>query len=224
MKRNNFQFEADFKKSIKLDELTMQLLYQKSYFTTCKIIAVNNNEPNNGSGFFCKIPLKGKIIKFLFTNNHVLDKDSIKEGEIIKCSYKNKLKKFEIKKRRCFTNADLDYTCIEILNEDQIEDFFEIENKNLYNPKEYNYEVIALPKYPDGGGSLKIYSGYLTEIDGYQIYHNVSTDLGSSGSPIILVLRDFKILGIHCSGLKQRKQNRGILMTKILSDIEKVKR
>ena len=221
MKRNNFQFEADFKKSIKLDELTMQLLLKKSYLATCKIIAVNNNEPKNGSGFFCKIPLKGKIIKFLFTNNHVLDKDSIKEGEIIKCSYKNKLKKFEIKKRRCFTNADLDYTCIEILNEDQIEDFFEIENKNLYNS---NYEVIALPKYPDGGGSLEIYSGYLTEINDYQIYHYVTTSKGSSGSPIILVLRDFKILGIHCSRLKQRKQNRGILMTKILSDIEKVKR
>ncbi len=223
MKRNNYQFEADFKKSIKLDELTMQLLLKKSYLATCSIMRGTNDTLIHGSGFFCKIPLKGKIIKFLFTNNHVLDKDSIKEGEIIKCSYKNKLKKFEIKKRRCFTNADLDYTCIEILNEDQIEDFFEIENKNLYNPKEYNFEDIALPQYPDGG-FLKIYSGYLTEIDDYQIYHYVTTSKGSSGSPIILVLRDFKILGIHCSGLKQRKQNRGILMTKILSDIEKVKR
>ncbi len=222
MKRNDYQNEADFGKSIQLDRQTEKLLLKQSYLATCKIITGKNNSPIHGTGFFCRIPLKGKIIKFLFTNNHVLNEDSIKEGEIIKCSYKKTLKQFEIKNRRCFTNEELDYTCIEILNEDQIEYFFEIENENSNNPKEYNYEDIAIPQYPKGG-PLKINSGYLSEIiNDYQIYHYVTTDYGSSGSPIILILRDFKILGIHCAKLQGK--NRGITMKKIIDDIEKVKR
>ena len=161
-------------------------------------------------------------MKVLFTNNHILNKNSIKEGEIIKCRYKNEIKKFEIKNRKCFTNEELDYTCIEILNEDKIEDFFEIENENSNNPKEYNGEDIALPQYPKGG-PLKINAGCLVKIEGNQIFHYVTTFKGSSGSPIILLLRKYKIIGIHCAASEKLKMNRGINIKDILDDIKKVK-
>ena len=222
MKRNDYQNEADFGKSIQLDRQTEKLLLKQSYLATCKIITGKNNSPIHGTGFFCRIPLKGKIIKFLFTNNHVLNEDSIKEGEIIKCSYKKTLKKFEIKNRRCFTNEELDYTCIEILNEDQIEDFFEIENEKSNNPKEYNGEDIAIPQYAKAG-PLQINAGCLVKIDENQIYHYVTTYKGSSGSPIILILRHYKILGIHCAASEELKMNRGIIIKEILNDIKKVK-
>jgi V8-like Glu-specific endopeptidase len=220
MKKNDYELEADYGESIELDKKTEEFLLKKSNAATCKIISESENgRPLHGTGFFCIIPYLGKV---LLTNNHVLNKNSINEGEIIKCRYKYELKKFEIKNRKCYTNEDLDYTCIQILDEDKIEDFFEIENENSNNPKEYNYEDIAIPQYPKGG-PLKINSGYLSEIiNDYQIYHYVTTDYGSSGSPIILILRDFKILGIHCAKLQGK--NRGITMKKIIDDIEKVKR
>ena len=219
MKKSDYELEADYGGSIELDKKTEEFLKKKSNVATCKIISESENRPLYGTGFFCKIPLLGKV---LFTNNHILNKNSIKEGEIIKCRYKNELKKFEIKNRKCFTNEELDYTCIEILNEDKIEDFFEIENENSNNPKEYNGEDIALPQYPKGG-PLKINAGCLVKIEGNQIFHYVTTFKGSSGSPIILLLRKYKIIGIHCAASEKLKMNRGINIKDILDDIKKVK-
>ena len=82
----------------------------------------------------------------LFTNNHILNKESIQIGNIIKCVYENKIKKIEITKERfCNTNADLDYTCIQIFNDDKIEDFYEIEIENNDN---YLNEDICIMQYP----------------------------------------------------------------------------
>ena len=166
MEKYDYELEADYGKSIELDKKTEEFLLKKSNAATCKIISQSENGiPLHGTGFFCNIPSLGK---FLFTNNHVLNKNSINEGEIIKCRYKDELKKFEIKNRQCFTNEDLDYTCIQILDEDKIEDFFEIENENSNNSKEYNGEDIALPQYPKGG-PLKINAGCLVKIEGKKI-------------------------------------------------------
>ena len=220
MEKYDYELEADYGESIELDKKTEEFLLKKSNAATCKIISESENgTPLHGTGFFCRIPLLGK---FLVTNNHVLNKNSINEGEIIKCRYKDELKKFEIKNRRCYTNEDLDYTCIQILNEDKIEDFFEIENENSNNPKEYNGEDIALPQYPKGG-PLKINAGSLVKIEGNQIFHYVTTFKGSSGAPILLLLRKYKIIGIHCASSDKLKMNRGINIKDILDDIKKVK-
>ena len=220
MEKYDYELEADYGESIELNKKTEEFLLKKSNAATCKIISQSENgRPLHGTGFFCIIPYLGKV---LFTNNHVLNKNSINEGEIIKCRYKDELKKFEIKNRLCFTNEDLDYTCIQILDEDKIEDFFEIENENSNNPKEYNGEDIALPQYPKGG-PLKINAGCLVKIEGNQIFHYVTTFKGSSGSPILLLLRKYKIIGIHCAASEKLKMNRGIKIKDILDDIKKVK-
>ncbi len=220
MEKYDYELEADYGESIELDKKTEEFLLKKSNAATCKIISESENgTPLHGTGFFCIIPYLGKV---LFTNNHVLNKNSINEGEIIKCRYKNELKKFEIKNRRCYTNEDLDYTCIQILDEDKIEDFFEIENENSNNSKEYNGEDIALPQYPKGG-PLKINAGCLVKIEGNQIFHYVTTFKGSSGSPILLLLREYKLIGIHCATSEKLKMNRGIKIKDILDDIKKVK-
>ena len=220
MEKYDYELEADYGKSIELDKKTEEFLLKKSNAATCKIISQSENgTPLHGTGFFCIIPYLGK---FLFTNNHVLNKNSINEGETIKCLYKNELKKFEIKNRKCFTNEELDYTCIQILDEDKIEDFFEIENENSNNSKEYNGEDIALPQYPKGG-PLKINAGCLVKIEGNQIFHYVTTFKGSSGSPIILLLRKFKIIGIHCLASEKIKINKGIKINYIINDMNKVK-
>ena len=220
MEKYDYELEADYGESIELDKKTEEFLLKKSNAATCKIISQSENgTPLHGTGFFCIIPYLGK---FLFTNNHVLNKNSINEGETIKCLYKNEIKKFEIKNRQCFTNEELDYTCIQILDEDKIEDFFEIENENSNDSKEYNGEDIALPQYPKGG-PLKINAGCLVKIEGNQIFHYVTTFKGSSGAPILLLLRKYKIIGIHCAASEKLKMNRGIKIKDILDDIKKVK-
>ena len=191
------KLEADVGDELLLDEVIKQKLIEKGKKSTCKIILSDNeNSIIKGSGFFCKIPYFGKKMKVLLTNNHILNKESIKKGNEIKLSYQNKLKILEItEERNCWTSLTYDFTCIEILNKDNIEDFFEIENENKNN---YNGDEIAVIQYPEGG-PMKIYGGHLYEINNDTIIHSAKTNKGSSGSPIILLLRDFKIIGIHHS-------------------------
>ena len=209
------ELEIDCGDNLEIDKETETKLFEKGKLTTCKIITENNN----GTGFFSIIPFKNKKIKMLFTNNHVLNNESIQVGNIIKCAYKEKIKIIEITEERfCHTNSELDYTCIQIFNDDKIEDFFEIENENNKNPKDnYLNEDICIMQYPNGLLTLKV--GHLKKIDKEQIQHSVTTFKGSSGSPIILLLRDYKIIGIH-RGFNNRL-NLGTSMKYIIEDINK---
>ena len=210
------ELEIDCGDNLEIDKETETKLFEKGKLATCKIITDNWN----GSGFFCIIPFKNEKIKMLFTNNHVLNNESIQIGKIIKCAYKNKIKVIEItEKRFCQTNADLDYTCIQIFNDDKIEAFYEIENEKNKHPEDnYLNEDICIMQYPKGG-SLTLKTGDLKQIDEEKIQHSVTTFKGSSGSPIILLLRDYKIIGIHRG--TNNKLNLGTSMKYIIEDINK---
>ena len=56
----------------------------------------NKEKNKEGSGFFCKINIKGKEMKVLFTNNHVLNENNIKKNSIIKIMYNNKINEIKI--------------------------------------------------------------------------------------------------------------------------------
>ena len=75
-------------------------------------------------------------------------------------------------------------------------------------------------QYPNGG-PLTLKTGHLKKINEDKIHHSVTTCKGSSGSPIILLLRDFKIIGIHTSYSNRLKVNFGTSMKYILEDIMK---
>ena len=116
-------------KPIKKKEIDELYSYESSMW---KIQYATENEGKriNGSatGFFCEI--KDENIPFkkaLFTNNHVLNEKNIEIGKIIIFEHLKTIKKIEItEKRRVFTNTELDYTCIEILDSDKINNFFKI--------------------------------------------------------------------------------------------------
>ena len=214
----NLDFELYTGEDIEIDKKIEDILIKKGEMATCKIIT----KYNNGTGFFCKIPLYNQLIKFLFTSNHIINKDLIKTGNNIHFVYKLKRKKIEITdNRKCFTNEDLDYTCIEIFDEDEIEDFFDVENKEYKDINEYFLnEDIAIIQYPKGG-PLKINAGHLKEINENMIKHKVSTDYGSSGAPIILYERNYEILGIHRARNTKLNINMGIYIKFIIEDIKK---
>ena len=80
----------------------------------------------NGAGFFCHIPLKK--IKVFITNNHIINQEFLdKEKKLILFIENNKkeinLKLFRFKQ----TNELLDFTVIEILKEDNISNFLELD-------------------------------------------------------------------------------------------------
>ena len=75
-------------------------------------------------------------------------------------------------------------------------------------------------QYPNGG-PLTLKGGHLKKIDKEQIQHSVTTFKGSSGSPIILLLRNYKIIGIHRSSNDKLKLNLGTSMKYIIEDINK---
>ena len=137
----------------------------------------------HGTGFFCRIPFPDffNIKPVLMTNNHVLNKDDIAEGNIIEFTLnKEKIRK-KIKitdKRKVYTNEKYDITIIElILKEDSIDansfldidtkiycdnPNYEFRNKDIYiigNIKDYTYGKI---KSIDENGNIgkKIKGGF----------------------------------------------------------------
>ena len=68
---------------------------------------------------------------------------------------------------------------------------------------------------------MKINSGYFIKICNNNILHSVSTENGSSGSPIILLFRDFKVIGIHKAYNEKGKSNLGTYIKDIIECINK---
>ena len=100
----------------------------------CKIIT----KIKTGTGFFCHVPQK--CIKILITNNHVIDKTYLdKENKLyytIADNNKEIFKEINLKNERYkLTNEKLDFTIIEILEEDNINNYLEI-NDTIYNKNE----------------------------------------------------------------------------------------
>ena len=172
----------------------------------CKINfkTIKNGEikDGKGTGFFLEInddniPFK----KALFTNNHVLNKNSIEMNKEIVFEYCNKIKKIKItENRKAFTNNELEYTCIEIFDKDNINNFFRID-KSVFRDKNLlkNKEIFIL-QYPYGELSHDV--GKILDIENNKIIHSVNTEEGSSGSPLIKRYNTNLIIGIHYGSKK----------------------
>ena len=192
--------------------------YLKKEDAICKLIT------GSGTGFFCKFTVNGRTMKGLFTNNHVLKEDLIKENSIIELRHNDEIKEIKITSNRfkC-TNEELDYTCIEIFDNKDYNNYFEIDdNINCQNPNiQYGNKLGAIYQFPNekdlscGEGLIEgIKNANNTNI----IIHKITTDFGSSGSPIFLS-DNLKVIGIHCRR-KDKDTNIGIYFKNILRDIE----
>ena len=175
----------------------------------------------HGTGFFCKVlyPDFFNLKPALITNNHVLGKEDIGEGKIIKfilTTLNNEKIHKEIlitNKRKIFTDEKLDITIIELnLQEDSIEpdSFLEIDSK--INCENTNKEFKNIDIYIIGNIQEYTY-GKIKNIDedGINIEHLCATRPGMSGSPIIN-LNNFKIIGIHKGAHPKKQCNLGTFL------------
>ena len=192
----------------------------------CKISfkKIENNElkEGKGSGFFCEIsdfPIKYA----LFISNHILNESSIDIGNTnFEYSSEKPLYK-EIKiteKRKVITNEELDYTCIELFEMDDIKDYFKIEPFLLkYSVEVFKNNDIFILQFPKGN-DISFSDGKILDFKDNKIFHNASTENGSSGSPIIRRCKDNYIIGLHKGVNKNNKYNLGTPFNLILDDIK----
>ena len=189
-----------------------------------KIIYIGVKGRVKGTGFFFKqnIPsIKYNNKYFLMTNNHVLNKDFFNDNTHLEIEHKNKQIIIPLNNRIKYTNEELDFTIIEILPTDdffsEIKFFFTFDNYIMINDSESKYlnEDICIFQYPNGE-ELSFAQGEIKNIDDYEIKHLVSTEPGSSGSPILL-LNDLTIIGIHQAG--GNEYNKGIFICLFLCSI-----
>ena len=203
---------------------------------------IENNQLKNGhgSGFFCEIEGNFPIKHALFTNNHILNESNLEIGKQIKFKYfeKSILNSPKISEknititndRKTFTNEELDYTCNEIFDSDGIKNYFKIE------PKIYEFEdsskskifekkdIFILQFYDDN--KITFSDGNIKEINDYEIVHQASTEVGSSGSPIIKRDKyntDNYIIGLHKGAYEdenERIYNEGTTFYSILDNIK----
>ena len=179
-------------------------------------------EDIDGSGFFLEINMNDILFKkCLLTNSHVLNGNDIKLNKEIKLVYKNEIKKIKItENRKVYTNEELDYTCIEIFDKDNIKEFFKIDENLLeYSIENYKNKNIFILQYPKGN-EISFSSGTILDIKDTKIIHNCSTNNGSSGSPIISRNSDYSVIGVHYGSDKDKTFN---LSTNIISIINHIK-
>ena len=182
------------------------------------------SEYNIGTGFFCKIPSKN--IKVLITNNHILDQNFLDNEKKLKYIIDTENKKYEKEinleiDRYKYTDINLDISIIEILPDDNITNFLEIDD--YIDSLEYKEEIIFSVNYPKGK-ELKISMGEYLYKDKIYFGYSTGEENGESGGPIILY-DNMKIIGLHKESKKNTKNNIniGISFNYIINKINFIK-
>ena len=147
------------------------------------------NEYTKGIGILCNI--KSKNIKALITYNHMINFDFLNKGEKM-ILYINK-KEYEINikiNRYKYTNEDLDFTIIEILDKDNIKNFIEID-KFIYS-KNYTGSNIIFAYLNDDGNDFELSHNKIIKKD--NDYYTCDIETMKEG---IIILKDnMKLIGI----------------------------
>ena len=187
----------------------------------CKIIIKINNEYKQGTGFFMNI---SNSLKYLITNYHVINPDII-HGDIEIELHNHKKMKLGLTNRNInYIEQPRDITIIEIKNTDEIYNDIKFLEYDMNYKKGYqiykNADIFTI-EHPNGDDA-SCASGTIINIEDYEFDHNISTDKGSSGCPIILNndnINLIQVIGIHKNGDKTEGINGGTFIGEIFNEI-----
>jgi V8-like Glu-specific endopeptidase len=190
----------------------------------CKIsIKMKDQKIQNGTGFFMNI---SNTIKYLITNYHVINPDLINEDIEIEIEIWNhkkmklSLNNYNIK----YFEDPKDITVIEIKNSNEIYkdiNFLDYDRNYINGYKIYNNVDVFSIEHPFGKIAACA-SGKIIKIYDYEFDHNISTDNGSSGCPIILLndnINLIQVIGIHKNADKLEKINGGTFIGEIFKEL-----
>ena len=185
----------------------------------CKITYKNMGQEFFGTGFF----MIYNSLKCLISVNHVITSNLINKN--IEIEIYNK-KKFNLQLNSRFIKffeRPIDISVIEIKDSDGINEYIEYLKHDLnYMDGGYTQykgkDVLSLG-YPFGE-TLSAGTGKIKDINKYEFDHDIPTEIGSSGSPIILFYSE-KILGIHKYGNEGKNINVATFIGEIFNIINK---
>ena len=185
--------------------------------SVCKIkYKINEQDYVCGTGFF----MNYQQFKSLITAYHIINPDL--ENKSIEIEIYNKEKVTLILNNRIIKYfEDLDISVIEIkesliLNNKDIKYLkYDLNYKEGY--EQYKLIDIICLQYP-GGGNLNAQIGKIINVKNeYEFEHNISTEPGSSGSPIIISSIK-RVIGIHTSGDFEKEINIGTFISEIFNE------
>ena len=214
------------KNRAKIEVLTEQRIIPVKIITKvikaiCKIkIKPKKGRTKFATGFFMNY---SKSLKCLMTNYHVINPNLEFEFIEIEIHNENKMLLKLNNRTAKFIERPKDLAMIEIKKSD------EIYNDIEFLDYDYNYSINGYAIYKNldvfsiehpNGGEAKYSSGKIIDIDGYEFMHNISTDKGSSGCPIILLndnINLIQVIGIHKEGYEAIKLNGGTFIGEIFN-------
>ena len=213
--------------SIKTDEICTghkpikMNIANKVMKSICKIIIKNNDKISYGTGFFLNVT---NSLKYLLTNYHVINQNSIGNLEL-EIWNQNRIKLNLDNRQIKYFEKPKDITIVEIKNTDEIYKDIEFLDYDInYKNKGYiiykNVDVFSI-EHPYGEDA-SCASGKIKNIYEYEFNHNISTDNGSSGCPIILLndnINLIQIIGIHKNSDRKEKINGGTFIGEIFKEL-----
>ena len=177
------------------DDDAMYQYIEKARNATCQILL---NDGNYGSGFFCRIPYTKNdnlLLNVLLTCEHVLKQDIIFSDNEIKIKVYDTVKNIPLKNRKKWSNKKMDYSCIEILEEDEINDFYNLDdiilNKNYTNEMYINNKMNHIYVFGIMQKKRGHSSGLIKQIQNFYFIHDCNTYKGTSGGVIVNIYKRY---------------------------------
>ena len=171
----------------------------KAMKSICKITIKLNGREYFATGFFMKI---SEAKKYLITNYHVISQKNINGDIEIEIHNNRKMKlNFNNHHIKYFPGVK-DITMVEIKNNDSIYNDIEFLDYDYNYKKGYNQyknAIIITIQHPLGKKAFSS-SGRIVNVYDNEFDHNITTEKGLSGCPIILYTENenlIQVIGIH---------------------------
>ena len=194
----------------------------------CKIILNINDQNFYGTGFFMKVSFsENNKCKFLVSNQHIISEDLLnKEIEIELHNKKTVTLKLDTSLYIEFFGGNFDVTVIQI--NDKISrmlenvEFLDCDMDYINGYEQYKNKHVFASGYPYGD-EIVTCGGSIININNFEFDHNIGTETGSSGSPVVLLSNE-KLIGIHKQGNTVKNLNEGTFIGIIIDQLrEKLK-
>ena len=182
-----------------------------------------------GSGFFCKIPYTENdnlLLPVLITNNHVLPRDLLQNKNDIKIVINNESKVISLNQRKVWTDEKIDFTCIEIKeNEDNIHTFYNLDDnvldRNSSNDFYLNKNVLIFA-INQKDKQIGFSNGLIKKNKDCFFAYTCNTYPGCSGGCIVNQFNNC-VIGIHRGEIETGREkiiNQGIFLKNVIRCIK----